>query len=529
MDNVVARIEAHAEAWPDKAAFEFEGVTTSYGELAALVQSFSTAARWQGVVLVFLPQNPEAIASYFGIMRAGAVPSFMPLPSAKQRPDLYWSAHKTLVERIKPSAILTTTSHAGEVRRVGLDVPVLAIDDLRDNSDFRGVGAQYTNSEASALLQHSSGTTGLKKGVELSHRAICAQVDAYAAALKASSDDVVVSWLPVYHDMGLVACTLTPLMLGQTIVLLDPFRWVANPRLLFQAITEHRGTHCWLPNFAFEHMMRTTRAQGYDLSSMRAFVSCSEPVKAATLDRFAERYGPIGVRREMLQASYALAETVFAVTQTEPGQPAKQLCVDASILREKGKVVERDDGECLVSSGKLLQGAEIAIEPETEGADAGEIRIRGDFLFSGYYARPDLTEQKIRAGWYHSGDIGFVRDGEVYVLGRMDDLIIVHGKNIYAHEIEAIAANAGLKPGRNVAIGVFNNATGSEDAILLAEETGEADQAELRSAVKSAVAQALSVDIHDLVFVPPGWLTKTTSGKISRNENKRRYVAGELA
>src|SRR5258708_2485543 len=199
--------------------------------------------------------------------------------------------------------------------------------------DFEAVSAQLDDI---AFIQHSSGTTGLKKGVQLSYGAVAAQISSYAEALGFADSGCIASWLPLYHDMGLIACFVLPLMLGLPVVALDAFEWVNRPALLFEAIEEHRCTHVWLPNFAFHHLCRTVDpAQGYALGGVKAFIDCSEPCKPETFDLFVETFGSCGVARAQLQCCYAMAETVFAVTQTTLGRKAQEYQADLdALLRE---------------------------------------------------------------------------------------------------------------------------------------------------------------------------------------------------
>src|SRR5579871_5464890 len=214
-------------------------------------------------------------------------------------------------------------------------VAILDAADLDDPAEPSAIA--LPTSHDIALLQHSSGTTGLKKGVMLTYGAIENQLMAYTTAIHAEVSDVLVSWLPVYHDMGLVACTLMPLMLGATVVVLDPFEWSANPVTLFHRITEHHGTLVWLPNFAFEHLVRgiSRTNDTFDLSSVRAFIDCSEPCKPTTFQRFAAHFAERGVKQKQLQVCYAMAETVFAVTQTHLNRPVQEITISEAALRHE--------------------------------------------------------------------------------------------------------------------------------------------------------------------------------------------------
>lgn len=544
-DNVVERILAVARAQPDRAALDFYGDAWSYGRLRDEIERwagrFAAAGLAAGeTVLVFLPQSPEAIAVFFGVMRCGGVPSFMPLPSPKQDRQRYWASHRQLLELLEPAALITLREQREAMREAAFDrlVPRILC------SDEPGPAAAPPPAAPArsrlALLQHSSGTTALKKGVALSHRAVLAQISAYARTLAATPDDVVVSWLPLYHDMGLMACTVMPLVLGQKVVLLDPFRWVAEPTSLLVAITQHRGTLTWLPNFAFELLAKAARfAPGeVDLSSMRAFIDCSEPCKAASFDHFQARFSSAGLRAEALQVCYAMAETVFAVTQTEPSRTVSRLEVDGARLAELGEAhPSPGNGIVLLSGGLALPGMKVRVldsqGDELPAGRVGEIALESDYLFDGYYRRPELTRRKLRDGRYLSGDLGFVHDGELYVLGRVDDLVIVHGRNYFAHEVEAVVNRVpGLKAGRNVAVGVFNDAMGSEEMVVIAEEDDPLPPQQLvamRRRVKQAVHEAMGLELRDVRIVARGWLAKTTSGKISRSLNRERYLQEQQA
>lgn len=539
---VTTRIARWAERRPDRPALTFGDDTVTHGQLHARVQRVAAAARAGGlrardVALLFMPQGIDAVVCYFGLMQAGVVPSFMPLPSAKQEPGRYWRSHASLLDLIHPAAVIGPESQLADMHAAGLARPsprLWSSRTLLEATDAAPVAHVAAPADI-ALLQHSSGTTALKKGVALSHRAIVAQVDSYAAALSATPEDVVVSWLPMYHDMGLIACTVAPLMLGQHVVMLDPFAWVADPQSLFAEITRHSGTLTWCPNFAFELLARTARPlPEFDLSSMRAFIDCSEPCKPRSFEAFHRRFAAIGVRRESLQVCYAMAETVFGVTQTRLGEPVTVLEVSAAALSARGEATPAPEGEVplpLLSAGPPIAGIDLRITDEHGAAlpegRVGEIELRGDFLFDGYYRREELTRERFRDGGYRTRDIGFLHAGELYVLGRADDLIIVHGRNYFAHEIEAAVNDIrGLKPGRNVAIPVFNELLASEEVVLVAESDPRepSDDIELKRRVKAQVMQAMGLELREVSIVPQGWLLKTSSGKISRGANRDKYL-----
>jgi acyl-CoA synthetase (AMP-forming)/AMP-acid ligase II len=334
--------------------------------------------------------------------------------------------------------------------------------------------------------------------------------------------------------MGFVACFMGSMLSGTHLVALDPFEWVMRPRLLLDAIERYRATFCWLPNFAFSHIANTApEASRWDLSSIRAFINCSEPCKGKTFDRFAERFADSGVTPEKLQVCYAMAENVFGVTQTSLGLRVNEVVADANAFSLGEVVPTRGDGIRLISCGPPIAGVRAEIRDESgdpiPDGRIGEICVRGPFLFSGYYELPEKTAEKLRAGWYYTSDMGFILDGELFVTGRKDDMIIVAGRNYYAHEIEALVnALPEIVPGRNVAIGVEDPLTDATAVVVLAECVSGTDPEETGRVLRREVVEKLGLAIHAFVPLSAGRLVKTTSGKISRSKNRELYVAGKL-
>jgi fatty-acyl-CoA synthase len=506
-------LATHARTVPDSpfSTFLAKGQieTISFEQLYDRSGAYAAAYAREGVrpgdvVVIILQHSPHLFYSFLGAILAGAIPTFMPFPSPKQRADLYFADHQTLFARIEPRLLVTYP----ELPQ--FDIPTLIASDAILEHDER-VAPHDAKASDVACLQHSSGTTSLKKGVMLTHREILDEVVAYAKALDFTGRDSIASWLPLYHDMGFVACFMASAVLGTHLVALDPFEWTMRPTMLLDAIQTYRTTFTWLPNFAFSHLVNGSRKDAHwDLSSVRAFVNCSEPCKAATFARFAERFAPCGVRPEMLQVCYAMAENVFAVTQTTLGRAV-------AVVEAEGFA----DG--VVSCGSPVDGVELDIRDD-------EICIRGPFLFDGYYKLPEKTREKLRDGWYHSGDLGFVRDGELYVTGRIDDMLIVGGRNHFAHEIEAcVNLVPGLLPGRNVAIGVDDPRTDATVVVVLAECADDADRSAVVRAVRAEVLERIGLAVHAVVPLARGEMVKTTSGKVSRAKNRELYLSGKLS
>lgn len=492
----------------------------TWADLGARIGGFAAAYRARGlapgsVVAILLRHDPALHASYLAAMMSGLAPTFLPCPSPRQDPAIYWDALRASLAHLDCGAFVMARATLAEMRAAGLDLDgrrAILLDEVAAAGDLP---PGNIDESALALLQHSSGTTGRRKAVALSHRALAAQLDAYGRALAVARDDRIVSWLPLYHDMGLIACFLLPAYVGVPFVQLDPFQWVARPATFLDAIATYRGTLAWLPNFAFAHLADAARAPPRDLSSMRAFIDCSEPCRPETLARFAARFADWGVRPEMLQACYAMAETVFAVTQTPLGMAPRAR-----------------DG--LLDLGRPIDGVAISIRdgdgrPVPDGA-FGEIALRGDFLLDGYFRDPARTAERLRGGWFYTRDRGRMIDGALQVAGRLDDVLIVNGRKCHAHDIEAAIDALGLtKPGRCAAFTQADERGGGNVLILVAERRAGRADGDVAACVAERVRAVFDIQPRDVRLVPSGWIVKTTSGKVSRHDNSRKYRARELA
>lgn len=506
------------------------------------------------IVVIILQHGADLILAYWGTILLGAVPSILPFLTEKLSPERYRADLSALIQVTQPSAIITYPEFEMEVRATASrylpatvermveepprNVSIVLPHQLEPASapDFTALPSAQRSPDDVVLLQHSSGTTGLQKGVALSHRAVLNQLDVYAEAIRLDpATDVIVSWLPLYHDMGLIACFIMPILLGVPVVLLSPFDWVRAPYRLMEAVSKFRGTLTWLPNFAYNfcaEMIRPRHMEDLDLSSWRAVVNCSEPVRAHSHAAFYEKFGPYGLQDGALKTCYAMAENVFGVTQSRmDGDPTKVTVEPAAFISEGivKRVGENEPGMILMSSGRPLNNVELRVitgegEEAPEGV-IGEIILRSNCMLSGYHNRPDATETGFRDGWYLTGDHGFVLEGEVFVSGRKKDVIIVGGKNIYPQDLEALASEVpGVHAGRVVAFGVFDEHMGTEEVVILAEADG-ADQGEIADAVRVHVTKNSAIALRRVELVPARWILKTTSGKVARSANKDKYLS----
>ena len=509
-----------------------QSVTITYGGLfdrASVVASRLSAVhcRTGDVVLLFVHHEPEIYALFVGCMLHGAVPSLMPYPNPKQDTALFWKSHRELLFREQPRLLIVTKAIAHDFAD---NLPEFADRICLAEALTAGFGAPLVSPTISeiAFLQHSSGTTATKKGVMLSHAEVLAQLASYQAAIGLTERDVIASWLPLYHDMGLIACFMLTLVAGAVLVALDPFEWVGAPSSLLEIIERHRATFCWMPNFAFHHIANATRpGRSFDLSSIRAFINCSEPCRPESFDKFLHRFSDCGIRSNQFQICYAMAENVFAVTQTPLSGSPRVIEVDRTAFERDGSVVS-GLGPRILSCGTPIEGVEMRIMADDAtllmDGHVGEVVIRSPFLFSGYYGQPEKTERALRNGWYHTGDLGFMHEGELFVTGRKDDLLIAYGRNYYAHEIESIVSRIdGLIPGRCAAFAVPSEMMGTSQIILVVEGWAVEDQT-LVGRIRETVLAECGLALNEVVVCAAGWLVKTTSGKVSREANRARYL-----
>jgi len=492
---------------------------------AVLRERFEPGAR----LLLLCEPGVDYVVAFLGCVYGGlvAVPAFPPDPTDLLRtlPRL-----QALATDAGAGGVLTTSmvDSMGEMLQQLVPgiaaLPRIAVDTV-DVGAADGWRAPTVRPDDVAFLQYTSGSTGNPRGVRVTQRNLAANNEHIAnVRSRRDHDGVGVSWLPPYHDMGLIGAILHPLHDGGPAVLLSPVTFLRNPRRWLQAITDYRGTCSPIPNFALDLCSRRVRddqLDGLDLSSLRCLIVGAEPVRTASLDRFAERFGPVGFRREAVFPAFGLAEATLLVSGVR-----------------HGGVPTRHDGR--VGCGLPATPLRI-VSPETGAVLAdgleGEIQVSGDHIADGYHGKPEesaatfLVDDGVR--WLRTGDLGYLHEGELYVSGRIKDLIVHRGRNVHPTDVETSAekVHPAIRPG---GIAAFSVDDGETERVVVALEVdarkvaGELDGAAIAAAVRAAVATDHGVPPHRVVGVGARALPKTSSGKIQRRETKRALLAGEL-
>jgi acyl-CoA synthetase (AMP-forming)/AMP-acid ligase II len=489
-------------------------------------------------VALVLRTEPAFLDVFFGALLAGAVPVPLYPPVRLGRMEEYLGATARML-RVAGARLVVAS---GAVRRLLGEAVAGARPELGCREAgwllARGRPAEPASPAPAdlALVQFSSGSTVDPKPVALTHANLMAQVGALLALVRPTGRDCLVSWLPLYHDMGLIGCLLGAASHPGPLVLIAPEHFLARPALWLRAIARHRGTISAAPHFAYayaEQRVRDEDLAGLDLASWRVALDGAEPVTAPPLRRFADRFERFGLDRRALMPVYGLSEAALAVTFAPPRPEVRTLRVGPAVLGARIEAGERE----VISVGVPVPG--VAVEIRGPGGEAlaerhlGRIHVRGPSVMQGYLGDPEATGRVLRDGWLDTGDLGFADGGELFVHGRAKDLVIVRGANHAPEEFEScLDGIAGLRPGCAVALGYLPPGADGEELLLLAELPRKAAATRperLEEAIRTAVLERTGVRPHQIRLLPPGTLPRTSSGKMRRAEALRRFLAGELA
>nr|WP_153865507.1 MULTISPECIES: fatty acyl-AMP ligase [Myxococcaceae] len=523
----------------------------SWDEVHARARRTAAGLRELGVregdrVALLLPTSPHFMDAFFGALLAGAVPVPLYPPVRLGRLEEY---HRTTVRMLQltGSCVVLTDSRVRlllgpSVQAARPRLGCRTVDDVRERGGL--VAPAAVSPEALGLIQFSSGSTVDPKPVALSHRVLMAQLAALhlEVPVPEGAPRVGVSWLPLYHDMGLVGCLLLAMYHPGDLVLIPPELFLARPGLWLRALSRHRGFISPAPNFAYGLCLKRVKdaeLEGVDLSGWTQALNGAEPVSVETFRRFSERFGRWGFRASACRPVYGMSETALAVTFPPQGRGVRSLAVDAQVLAREGRA-SAGEGEAarhFASVGRPLAGFEVEVwgedgQPLPEGR-VGRIRVRGPSVMTGYFGLPEATVRALSAdGWLDTGDLGFCEGGELFITGRAKDLVIVRGANHAPQAFEdPLEGVEGVRTGCAVALGFTPPGEEDEALLLLAERagTGEAaDDATVEEHIRQAVLAATGIRPHTVRLLAPGTLPRTSSGKLRRQEALRRYLAGEL-
>ncbi|MFE3289580.1 long-chain-fatty-acid--AMP ligase FadD32 [Rhodococcus sp. NPDC059234] len=594
--TLVDHVERHTRENSDELAYRYIDYSRERdGEVQELTwdqfghRLRAVAARLQQVtepgerVAILAPQGLDYVISFFAAMHAGtiAVPLFDPdEPGHGDR--LY-----AVLGDCKPSAILTATQSAAGVRQLFRHLPaaerprIIAVDAIPDT-----VGESWVYPEIGlddiAYLQYTSGSTRVPAGVEITHRAVGTNALQMVDAIELTTDSRGVTWLPLFHDMGLLTVIL-PALGGKYITIMSPRAFVQRPYRWIKelaAITDGAGTFAAAPNFAFEHAAARglpKDGETLDLSNVIGLINGSEPVTTSSMRKFNDAFGPYGLPKTAIKPSYGMAEATLFVSSTKHSDEAKVIYVDRDELN-RGRMVRVDKDApgaiAQVSCGYVARSQWAAIVDAESGAEVpdehvGEIWLHGKNMGQGYWGRPEETEQTFHnklistigegshadgapedSNWMRTGDYGVYVDGELYITGRVKDLVIVDGRNHYPQDLEGTAqeASTALRPGFVAAFAVpanqlpkevfeagagltFDADDASEQLVIVGERApgaGKADPGPIADAVRAAISTRHGVTARDVLLVPAGSIPRTSSGKIARRACKAAYIEGTL-
>lgn len=494
--------------------YSFDESYTAAEELSARLPSDIPA----GPVGILVDRQDDQVLHFLALLCAGRVPAILTPPNRKLDARYYAETNRAVLARVGFAAIITELEGLEGAAPLILSPRDLTIRHAaRSSDDIDAAGL-----EDAAFLQFSSGTTGIKKGVAVGPEAIIAQLDAYGQSISIDPDDVIVSWLPLYHDMGFITALHLPLWHGAHAVMQHPIDWVERPSSYFSLVTQHRATLGWHPNFAYKFMADRVRdLSSYDLSSLRGLANCSEPAIHGTQAGFHGHFGTAGLSSSVFWGCYAMAETTFAVTHS--------VGTETVGLDHEGPLGQSGVPRPVVTTGTPLSGVDVRVEG-SEGdtmpaGECGEVVIAAPFLASRYYNNPEATSAAFRDGSYRTGDLGYRIGDQVYVTGRLKDLIIVAGVNVHPGDVEALVSEEpGVQSGRVAAFAHFDERAGTERIVILyekAEDGGRVDMAGLRR----RLIAALELSNFEIRSVPAGWLVKSSSGKMARSTNRDKWWA----
>ncbi|ETX02676.1 MAG: AMP-dependent synthetase and ligase [Candidatus Entotheonella factor] len=552
--TLVEVLEWHAQHHPQRQHITLYGDDETleyitYGDLYSGAMAIAAALRQRDLmprqtVALMLPTSRAFFESFLGILLAGAIPVPLYPPVRPSQIEDHMRRQIGILDNAQATMMITIPEVQTLARLLQPKVPTLR--HVVTKRDLEGATSDGTRPTVEvddiAFLQYTSGSTGNPKGVVLTHANLLANIRAMMMASEATPQDVFVSWLPLYHDMGLIGAWLGSLYQAYHLVIMSPLTFLTRPQRWLEAIHVHRGTLSGGPNFAYELCVRRVRDEdiaGYDLSSWRIAFSGAEPVSPATMQRFTDRFTAYGFQSRSMSPVYGLAEGTLGLAFPAFGNGPRLDPVQREVFTRTGQAAPADpddpDPLTFVSCGYPLPGHQIRIVDsagyEVPERREGHLEFSGPSATSGYFRNPEASRELERDGWIDSGDLAYVAEGEVFITGRAKDMIIRAGRNLHPYELEEAVGNLpGVRKGCVAAFGSRDSATGTERLVVLAEtrETGTEEQTKLRSQIDALVVDMLGAPADDVVLAPPQTVLKTSSGKIRRAASRERYEQGDI-
>jgi fatty-acyl-CoA synthase len=508
---------------------------------AACASAFVAAgARSGDRVGLILPENQPFIVSFFGCMHGGMIPVPIAPPMNVGKLGTFLEHLRHIVHKSEPTLLITSAKIKGLLGSlVGGSLKRICTPDELEWGAAEIAPAKVAG-ESLAFLQFTSGSTAAPKGVALTHRNLLTNASCIMfSGVRVTPDDVGCSWLPLFHDMGLIGFVIAPAVSGTPAVLMSPLNFIKRPVEWLRMISDYRGTLSFGPNFSYglcAKRIKEEELEGIDLGSWRVAGCGAEPIQAATLRGFAERFATIGFRERALMPSFGMAESTLAVSFSPLGRELKTDRVDFHELVREKTARPSDSAESVevVSCGLPFEQHDIAILSE-EGVllperSIGEVIIRGPSVMREYFRDQEATAAVFWGEWLRTGDVGYVAEGELYICGRSKEVIIHAGKNYYPNDLEFVASEAaGVRKGNVIAFGLSDVVHG-EEAIVVCAETKSPPEAhrEIEAEIRSRVLEAFGLKIDHVLLLPQNALPKTSSGKLQRRKAKELYLNDEL-
>ncbi len=480
------------------------------------------------------PTSRSLVTAIQATWLTGATAAMLPLPMRLASIDEFVVATRRRIESADAAVVLVDPALA---EFVPADLPCVLLPELVGSATR--FDAPVIDPESLAILQFTSGSTADPKGVMLPHRCVTANLDAIRRRAAMDEDtDRVASWLPLYHDMGLIGLLGVPMTTGVDLVLAGPQDFLAAPVRWLDWMSEFGCTVTGGPNFAYALAARALRRAGdLDLRPWRLALNGAEPIDPDSVEAFLAAGAPYGLAPGAAFCVYGMAEATLAITFPEPGTGMSVDTVDRRVLETDRYAApstpDADQARRLPKLGGVLDGLELrVVDPETGTRrlerEVGEIELRGNSITPGYFRNPDATAATFRDGWLRTGDLGYLVDGEVVICGRHKDVIIVGGRNVFPEDIERAAATVeGVRAGNVIAFGTTGR-KGRESIVVVAETRADGAVDPVRTAVAEQVTHAIGIPPSEIVLVAPGTLPKTSSGKLQRSLCKDRYLSDVL-